>query len=87
MAKYNKYLIESNNYAESMAEEVIEKMEDLLADWEMFLDEKIAGSQSRGVQDITTVKKLKAQFYKSFKQWDSMKKDLEIFSKKIDNLK
>ncbi len=94
MEKYDKYLVESKNVAGSIAELAIEKMEDTLADFEMFLDEKLEKAQSGPAGrdaydiDVRTVKALKNQFNRSFgKQWESMKKDLIIIGRKLDQLK
>ena len=86
MVEYNKYLTEGKNNAASMAEAAIERMEDLLADFEMFLDEHFQ-KNATGPNDRFALG-LKAEFYRMFdKQWDSMKKDLIIFSRKLDKLK
>jgi len=86
MVQYNKYLTEGRNYASSNAEAAIERMEDLLADFEMWLDEHVQKTAT-GPNDKLALS-LKADFYRMFdKQWDSMKKDLIIFSRKLDKLK
>jgi len=87
MVQYNKYLTEGRNYASSNAEAAIERMEDLLADFEIFIEEKLQSAGNLDV-DVKTLKSLKSQFYRSFdKQWESFKKDLVMFGKKLDNLK
>jgi histidinol phosphatase-like enzyme len=85
MTEYKKYLTESKNIAGSIAELAIEKMEDTLADFEMFIDEKL--EKATTPNENAPLRKLKAQFYRSFdKQWESMKKDLIMIGKKLDQL-
>ncbi len=97
MTEYKKYLVESNNIAANTAELAIERMEDTLADFEMFLDEKLQQLETTGDMSpdnisttrssIKNIKGLKSRFYKSFaKQWGSMKKDLITISKQIDSM-
>ena len=59
MTNYNKYLTESKNIAGSIAELAIEKMEDTLADFEMFIDAKIEQAESgTGVSGAVDSKKV-----------------------------
>jgi len=81
MKKYDKYLVEGRKVAGSIAELAIEKMEDTLADFEMFINEKATSPGDKMALG------LKADFYRMFdKQWESMKKDLIIFSRKLDSM-